>query len=88
DSAVLAKRYPQVNFDGVTRGLLEPGSGVLMARRAVQTVIEEAKKSGAEFRIAQVSTPEDKGSLAKIATSTGETISARQFVFACGPWLG
>jgi glycine/D-amino acid oxidase-like deaminating enzyme len=88
DNAALSKRYPQVNFEGVTRGLLEPGSGVLLARRSVQTAIEEAMKNGTEFRIAQVATPKGNGSLAKIATSGGETISAGQFVFACGPWLG
>lgn len=88
DNAALSKRYPQVNFDGVTRGLLEPGSGVLLARRGVQAVIEEAKKKGAQFRIAQVTTPQRNGPLATVTTSSGETISANQFVFACGPWLG
>jgi sarcosine oxidase len=88
DNADLAKRYPQVNFEGVTRGLLEPGSGVLMARRGVQTVIEEAKRKGAEFRIAQAVMPSANGPLSKIATVGGETFSAGQFVFACGPWLG
>jgi len=88
DNAALSKRYPQANFDGVTRGLLEPGSGVLLARRGVQTVIEQAKKKGAEFRIAQAVTPKGSGPLARITTSGGEAISAGQFVFACGPWLG
>jgi monomeric sarcosine oxidase len=88
DSAQLAKRYPQVNFDGVTRALLEPGSGVLMARRGVQMVVDEAKKKGAEFRIAQAAAPAAKGPLAKIATADGKTVNAGQFVFACGSWLG
>lgn len=88
DNAALAKRYPQVNFEGVTRGLLEPQSGVLMARRSVQTVIEEAAKKGLDFRIAQVATPSEKGSLSQIITATGECIAAGQFVFTCGPWLG
>ena len=88
DNAALSKRYPQVNFDGVTRGLLEPDSGVLLARRGVQTAIEEAKKKGAEFRIAQVAAPKSAGPVAKITLNSGEAISASQFVFACGPWLG
>jgi len=88
DNAALSKRYPQVNFDGVTRGLLEPDSGVLMARRGVQTVIEEAKKRSVEFRIAQATTSKGKGELTSIATSNGGRIFAGQFVFACGPWLG
>src|SRR5215469_5598692 len=32
----LHKRYPQLSLEGVQRGILEPDSGVLMARQAVQ----------------------------------------------------
>jgi sarcosine oxidase len=88
DNAALARRYPQVNFDGVSRGLLEPGSGVLLARRAVQSVMEEAKKKGAEFLIAQAVTPDGGGTISKLATSRCGAFSAGHFVFACGPWLG
>ena len=88
DNAELAKRYPQVNFHGVSRGLLEPGSGVLLARRAVQSVMEEAKKKNAEFLIAQAVTPDGMGAITKLATSRCGAFSAGQFVFACGPWLG
>jgi monomeric sarcosine oxidase len=88
DQSALVARYPQVNFDGVSRGLLEPHSGVLLARRGVQCALEEARSTKADFAIAQAATPKSSGSLAKIATSMGETFSAGQFVFACGPWLG
>ena len=88
DDAALRKRYPQVNFDGVDRGLLEPWSGVLLARRGVQAVMEEARKSGVEFRIGQVVTPSGRGRLGSIAATGCGTSSAGQFVFACGPWLG
>lgn len=88
DNAVLTKRYPQVNFDGISRGLLEPGSGVLLARRAVESVMEEGKKKQAEFLIAQAVTPDGGGTISKLATSRCGAFSAGQFVFACGPWLG
>jgi sarcosine oxidase len=88
DNAALTKRYPQVNFDGVSRGLLEPGSGALLARRAVQSVMEEAKKKHAEFLIAHAITPDGGGTISKLATSHCGAFSAGQFVFACGPWLG
>jgi monomeric sarcosine oxidase len=88
DNAALAKCYPQVNFAGVSRGLLEPGSGVLLARRSVQSLIEEAKKKNAEFLIAHAVTPDGGGSITKLATSHCGTFSAAHFVFACGPWLG
>lgn len=88
DHAALSKRYPQVDFAGVGRGLLEPESGVLMARRGVQTVMEQAGKAGAEFRIGQVVTPSGRGRLGSIAATSCGAFSAGQFVFACGPWLG
>jgi monomeric sarcosine oxidase len=88
DNSQLTKRYPQVNFDGVSRGLLEPGSGVLLARRAVQSVMEEAKKNSAEFLIAHAVTPDGGGAISKLATSRCGAFSAGNFVFACGPWLG
>jgi sarcosine oxidase len=85
--AALEKRYPQISFERVTRGFLEPQSGVLMARRAVAAVVEDAVKLGVEFRIAKVETPRANGSLKNVTCSNGETISAGQFVFACGSWL-
>lgn len=90
DHAALEKRYPQVSFTGVARGLLEPASGVLMARRAVACTIDDAVRGGAEFQIAQISPPQPHGNhkLDFIETSSGTRISAGQFVFACGPWLG
>jgi sarcosine oxidase len=90
DGAALEKHYPQVNFNDVSRGLLEPESGVLLARRAVACVMEDALRHGAQFQIAQISPPQPQGShrLDFIETSSGARISAGQFVFACGPWLG
>jgi sarcosine oxidase len=88
DRAALEKKYPQIGFDDVTAGILEPKSGVLMARRAVAAVVEDAVKRGAEYRLAQIATPRGSGLLNSISTSAGEQIVAGQFVFACGAWLG
>ena len=52
--AALERRYPQISFERVTRGFLEPKSGVLMARRAVAAVVEDAVRLGVEFRIALI----------------------------------
>jgi sarcosine oxidase len=84
----LKARYPQVNFDGVWCGMLETGSGVLLARRAVTCVVDSAKQAGVEFRIAQVTQPQGSGRLEAVFTNSGERVSAGSFVFACGPWLG
>src|SRR6202165_230079 len=81
--AELEQRYPQVGLEGITRGLLEPHSGVLMARRAVAAVAEESQRFGVEYRVAQVAEPQGSGAIASVTTSGGETISADAFVFAC-----
>ena len=88
ERAALEKRYPQVNFDAVERGLLEPESGVLMARRATASVAEDAVKRGVTLEIAQIVPPLGKRKLESVETAEGKRISARHFVFACGPWLG
>ena len=85
------RRYPQIAVDDSSWGILELSSGVLMARRAVQTVVEQARKLGVDYKVAAVSPPAShsarRGKLAAIATAHGETISAAKYVFACGPWL-
>lgn len=83
----LEKRYPQIAFGAVTWGLLEPGSGVLLARRAVQALVVETTKMGADYFTETVETPAGKGGLASVTTLKKETIRAGSFVFACGPWL-
>jgi len=88
DVKALEKRFPQIGFDGITAGLLEPHSGALMARRAVAAVVEEAIRLGAEYCCAQVLRPTGSGRANEVATNHGENIAAGQFVFACGPWLG
>ena len=57
DRAALEKRYPQINFDGIATGIFEPTSGVLMARRAVAAVVEDAIFNGVEYRVGEVLTP-------------------------------
>jgi len=83
----LELRYPQVNFENVACGMLEIESGVLLARRAVNCVVENAMRAGVEFRIAQIQQPPSAGPLESILTHSGDRISAGKFVFACGPWL-
>jgi sarcosine oxidase len=91
DSGALAKRYPQIGLEGIATGILEPDSGVLMARRSIAAVVEAASVSGAEYRVLEIVTPQraaGTGGLTSIMTRSGEHIEAEQFVFACGAWLG
>ncbi len=83
----LEKRYPQITFGPVTWGILEPESGALLARRAVQAVVQEALRNGVDYLPEAVRAPTGKGRLAHITTRSGARVSAGSFVFACGPWL-
>src|ERR1700687_5071541 len=86
--AELERQYPQIALDGITKGLLEPHSGVLMARRAVVAVVEDAVRDGVEYRVTQIAEPRGTDAISAVMTSLGQRIEARTFVFACGAWLG
>ena len=83
----LRRRYPQIAFEDAEWGIFEPDSGVLLARRAVQVVAEQAQKIGVDYLCEEIITPAGNGRLASAKALSGRTISANTFVFACGPWL-
>ena len=85
--STLRTRYPQMSFEGIEGGVLEPASGVVMARRAVAAVARATVRRGATWISAAIVPPQGSGTLSAIRTADGESISAAQFVFACGPWL-
>ncbi len=87
DRAELERRYPQLSFGPVTRGVLESEAGVIMARRAVQAVVRQAVRQSVDYRITAVTPPADTEHLESVRTSDGDRITAGTFVFACGPWL-
>jgi glycine/D-amino acid oxidase-like deaminating enzyme len=88
DRPAMARRFPQIAFDGIEIGLFEPEFGALMARRAVQTLVAEFVAAGGGYRQAQVGPPPaGRGPLGGLALATGEVVAAGRFVFACGPWL-
>jgi monomeric sarcosine oxidase len=90
--SAIAQRYPQFSSQDLGVGILETESGVLMARRAVSEVVESALSLGVEYRQTKFTrlspTDSNHSTLAAISTNNGEQISAGQFVFACGAWLG
>jgi monomeric sarcosine oxidase len=88
DAAKLAQRFPQIALRPGTWGLFEPESGALLARRAVQAVVDDAMRAGTEYRLDQVIAPAAASSLKALHTASGKMIPAERFVFACGPWLG
>lgn len=85
--ADLAARFPALDFTGITRGVLEPGSGVLLARRAVTAVADQAVSHGVHYRAASVEPPGPCWRGEALHLNDGTRLSAGAFVFACGPWL-
>jgi monomeric sarcosine oxidase len=83
DEDELAQRFPQIVLGAVNWGIIEPDSGILLARRAVQTVAAHARAIGVDYREEAISSPIN----GSINTVSGEEIIACRYVFACGPWL-
>ena len=72
----LRRRYPQLRLPDGCQGLYEPDSGVLLARRAVQAVTDQAIRLGATY-LQEHFDP----------LTITRRISAKAYIFACGPWL-
>ncbi len=92
DRTGIVARCPQINLDGIASGILEPESGVLMARRAVAAAVAEAVRIGVEFKLAAIAEPHGNGQIESVSSvpiegSAGERFTAKTFVFACGAWL-
>ncbi len=85
--AELRKRFPQFSLRGIDWGLLEPGAGILLARRAVQAVVAQSVEDGIEYIGEGVEAPLASPRLDAIVTNTGRRVTASEFVFACGAWL-
>lgn len=83
----LREHFPQIGLDGIRSAILEPQSGVLIARRAVAATVTEAVRLGVTYVHALIEQPKAKGALRTIKSKSGDEISAGQFVFACGSWL-
>ena len=88
DREELDRRFPQLSLGlNVEWGILEPDSGVLLARRAVQATVAEARAIGVDYLEEAVKAPPAPGKVNSLRTVSGEEIAGDQFVFACGPWL-
>lgn len=82
-----ANTYPQLPMNGISWALLEPNSGVVIARRAVKAVVREALDSGVEYVQAAIEAPRESAGFHRLRTNSNMEISAGVYVFACGAWL-
>jgi len=84
-----ARRWPQINFDGVFGSIFEADSGYLLARRSCEVVLNAFVKEGGEYRQAHVVPGLIKANrLQGVSVAPGEMLEADAYVFACGSWLG
>ena len=88
-TAVMKKRWPQINFSGVHWGILEPECGYLDARASCQAVVDAFVGQGGTYRQLAVSSDGlESGLLRGLTLSDSSRLKADYYVFACGPWLG
>src|SRR5947208_4737024 len=84
-----AKRWPQINFDGISWSVYEPDSGYLAARRACEAVLNAFVKAAGDYQQVLVTPGQIASSqMREIKLGSGEVLNADAYVFACGPWLG
>jgi sarcosine oxidase len=84
----IRQRWPQLDPVGMDVGLYEPDAAILRAREALIAVGEAFERKGGTLRIIRaMPTPAVSGRMEALALDGGETLSAGQFVFACGSWL-
>jgi|ERR1051326_720456 monomeric sarcosine oxidase len=88
-AAEASKRWPQINFQGVKRMIYEKEAGYLTARRNCASVLEGFLQEGGVYRQLEAKPGRKRGrTLESVKLSDNSEITADQFVFACGPWLG
>jgi len=84
----LRRRYPQMGFDGIGVGLLEPGAGVVRAKQAILATADAFRRKGGTLTIQHAAPGRAEGGrLVDCTLADGSRVAAQQFVFACGPWL-
>lgn len=86
--AEMARRFPMIDFNGISVGLFEPGFGALMARRSVQVLVDVFTKAGGSYRRAAARPGNQEGGrLRSLRLSNDRLLEADRFAFALGPWL-
>ena len=84
----LRKRYPQLRLDDVGAGYFEPGACTARPADSCRRVARAVTGAGGVFHHARAEPGSRSGRrLESVHLSTGETVCADAFAFACGPWL-
>lgn len=87
-----ARRFPQIEFEGVPWCIYESEAGYLLARQGCQAVLDGFLSEGGTFR-QELAAPERSVSSSRsnrisgVRLSGGDLLQADDYVFASGPWL-
>jgi sarcosine oxidase len=87
DGPQLRAHYPHIDASDIAMAMVEPECGVLMARRAVRTLVSELTRSGVKVLRGRVRVAASAGRLRRVRLADDESVQGDFFVFACGPWL-
>jgi sarcosine oxidase len=82
------RRWPQIDFEGVRWVLHEQRAGYLLARASCIAAVEAFVGDGGEYREARVEPGAFRAENLDGLRADGAALSADEYVFACGPWLG
>ena len=84
-----ARRFPQIDFNGIRTVYFESEAGYLLARQACQAVWENFLAEGGEFRLGRARPGQIRQEvLQELQLGDSEKLRADAYVFACGHWLG
>lgn len=84
----IRRRYPQLRLDDVGAGYWEPGACTARPADSCRRVARATAEAGARVLHARAELGDRSGRrLESVRLSTGETLRAGAFAFACGPWL-
>jgi monomeric sarcosine oxidase len=88
--AAAKRRFPQIDFRGVSSTFFEPEAGYLFARRACEHVVQRFVEEGGSYRqtAAEIPVTLEGSRLKHLRLRDGSVLPGDVFVFACGPWLG
>src|SRR5580704_4153884 len=87
--AQMKKRWPQIHFEGITWGILEPECGYLDARASCRAVVDAFLAAGGKYwQVEVLAEGLDDHAEFGFETSDAKHLQADYYVFACGPWLG
>jgi glycine/D-amino acid oxidase-like deaminating enzyme len=84
-----AKKYPQIDFNGVQSVWFERKAGALSSRHCCVVVRDAVEKAGGRYRQSSVKPGAiANGKMSAVQLQDGSKVEADAYVFACGPWLG